>query len=396
MKKNAKRFLVTALSGIFMTSFTKGAVAPIVNDPSTDIWQMVLAAAADADSSSGSTAPSTPNTKPNRMIAKSYADKTSSAKINIKALNDQASVKPEKEDLNKDKDKDKDKDKEDDKDKDKEGDGDDDAIFTKEKIADFAKDNVNDWVGGAFELIEFIKGAAEGEEVDWAKFGVETAKTVVFAIAAYLGYGEITKTVVEGLENLLTNGDEPLSEMELLSDMLEQEFAGMNDTLYDIESELGKVSYQINDSVNQILSGTQMQIEAVESKEILRKFMSSGEGNFSYNEFSNYLYGSNASNVRKNEAYYNLLMQAIYNGEGDDVVGYYYDKLFDGLYSNITTFSEYYFGNVAGLDKSVVAHYYDYLVANPSLVAEDSTAEYEAIAFAFELYTWYTYAYSLM
>lgn len=386
MRKNVKKFLVTALSGLLLSSISMGVIAPSWRNPSADLF----AYAAEADSSSGSNA----NTKPNRMITKSYSDKTSTAKINIQALNDQASVKPEKEDLNKNKDKDKD-DKDKDKDK-EEGKDDEDGVFTKEKIADFAKDNVNDWVGGAFELIEFIKGAAEGEEVDWAKFGVETAKTVVFAIAAYFGYGEITKTIVEGLENLLTNGDEPLSEMELLSDMLEQEFAGMNDTLYDIETELGRVSYQITDSVNQILSGTQMQIESVESKEILRKFMSSGEGNFSYNEFSNYLYGSNASNVRKNEAYYNLLMQSIYNGEGDDVVGYYYDKLFDSLYSNVTTFSEYYFGSVAGLDKSVVAHYYDYLVANPWLVAEGSTAEYEAIAFAFELYTSYTYAYSLM
>ena len=53
---------------------------------------------------------------------------------------------------------------------------DEDGVFTKEKIADFAKENYNDWVGEAFELIAFLKGAAEGEEVDWEKFGVETAK----------------------------------------------------------------------------------------------------------------------------------------------------------------------------------------------------------------------------
>ena len=365
MRKRVKKILVTALSGILVSSLSMGVASPLFDDSYENAWKTAFAAT-DTGSSSGSSGTTTtnPNAKPNRTITKSYSDKSSSAKINISALNKDANVKEKKEELNKDKEKDKDKenekDKDKDKDKDKEEGKDDDAIFTKEKIADFAKENANDWVGEAFELIELLKGAAEGEEVDWAKFGVETAKKVVYAIAAYLGYGEIVKTVVEGLENLLTNGDEPLSEMELLTDMLEQEFAGMNDTLYEIQNDLGKISYQITDSVNQILSGTQMQIEAVESKEVLRKFMSSGEGNFSYNQFSNYLYGSTASNVRKNEAYYNLLMQSIYSGYGDDMVGYYYDKLFDSLYSNVTTFSEYYDGNVVGLDKSVVAHYYAY------------------------------------
>ena len=36
------------------------------------------------------------------------------------------------------------------------------------------------------------------------------------------------------MEALLTSGDEPLSEMEKLSDMLNQEFNGMNDKLYEI------------------------------------------------------------------------------------------------------------------------------------------------------------------
>ena len=168
MKKNVKKILVTALSGILLSSTAIGAIAPSWRNPSVDLF----AYAAEADSSSGSGSGSNANTKPNRTITKSYADKTSSAKINIKALNDQASVKPEKEDLKKDKDKDKDKENEKDKeeDKDKEEGKDDDALFTKEKIADFAKDNANDWVGEAFELIEFIKGAAEGEEVDWAKY----------------------------------------------------------------------------------------------------------------------------------------------------------------------------------------------------------------------------------
>ena len=46
MKKNVKKFLVTALSGILLSSFAMGVAAPIVNDPSKDIWETVFAAAA--------------------------------------------------------------------------------------------------------------------------------------------------------------------------------------------------------------------------------------------------------------------------------------------------------------------------------------------------------------
>ena len=99
--------------------------------------------------------------------------------------------------------------------------------------------------------------------------------------------------------------------MEKLTDMLDQEFNGMNDKLYEIEEQLGSISNQVTSSVNEILGGTQNQVDNLEAKEILRKFMSSGEGNFSYNEFTNYLYGNNNSNSRASEAYYNLLMRAI-------------------------------------------------------------------------------------
>ena len=381
--KNRKWMQVFAsiVSVILLCTFLVGFAAPITAYAADD---------GSGDSSSGSSSGDSGSEKPAnaapKVNLKSYAEKLAKNNEKFDALNKSAEVKQ------------KEKDKEDDKEEGKEDgkEDDDDAVFTKEKVADFAKENYNDWVGEAFELIAFLKGAAEGEEVDWEKFGVETAKKVIYAFATYLGYGDITKTVIEGLESLLTSGEEPLSEMEKLTDMLDQEFNGMNDKLYEIEDQLGSVSNQITASVNDILGGTQSQIDNLEAKEILRKFMSSGEGNFSYNEFTNYLYGNNNSSSRSNEAYYNFLMRAIYNGESDDVIKYYYDKLFESLYTNITIYSEYYFGNVAGLDQSVVCYYYDYLVANPSLVPEGSTAEYEAIQFAFDLYTTYVYAYNLM
>ena len=378
--KNRKGMQIFAslLSIILLCAFLVGFAAPVT---------AYAAESGSGDSSSGSSSGDSGSEKPANSLPKinlkSFSEKLAENNKKFEELNKIAEVKEKEKENNKEDGK-------------EDGKEDEDGVFTKEKIADFAKENYNDWVGEAFELIAFIKGAAAGEEVDWEKFGVETAKKVIYAFATYLGYGDITKTVIEGLESLLTSGEEPLSEMEKLTDMLDQEFNGMNDKLYEIEDQLGSVSNQITASVNDILGGTQTQIDNLEAKEILRKFMSSGEGNFSYNEFTNYLYGNNNSSSRSNEAYYNFLMRAIYNGETDDAVKYYYDMLFDSIYSNITVYSEYYYGNVAGLDQSVVCYYYDYLVANPNLVPKGSTAEYEAIQFAFDLYTTYVYAYNLM
>jgi hypothetical protein len=332
--KKWMQVFVSIISIMLFCTFLVGFTAPIT----------VLAAEDDTVYASSTEGDPKPTNALPKLNLKPYSDKLAQNNEKFKTLNKIAEVKA----------KEKEKDKED-------GDDDDDAVFTKEKVADFAKENYNDWAGEAFELIAFLKGAAEGEEVDWEKFGVETTKKVIYAFAAYLGYGDITKTVIEGLESLLTSGEEPLSEMEKLTDTLDQEFNGMNDKLYEVEDQLGSISKQITTSVNDVLGGTQTQINNLESKEILRKFMSSGEGNFSYNEFTNYLYGNNSSSSRSNEAYYNLLMRAIYNGESDDVIKYYYDKLFESLYTNMPIYNEYYYGNVAGLDKPIVCYYYDYL-----------------------------------
>ena len=271
------------------------------------------------------------------------------------------------------------------------------AKMTKDHLKEFAAEQAATWVSGTFDIIDSIIKVCKGEEeIDWAKVGVAAAKLVVKGIAAYFGCGEIAGAIVDGLEKVLTRGDTPLSEMDKLTDMLGQEFNGMNDKLYEIEAEIASISNQITASVNEILSGTQSQINNVEAKEILRKFMSSGEGNFSYNELTNYLYGNNNNTSRSNEAYYNLLMRSINNNEPDEVTKYYYDKLFESLYNSLPIYNEYFYGKVAGLDKSIACYYYDYLSANPDLVPKGSTAEYEAIQFAYDLQTTYLYSYNLI
>jgi hypothetical protein len=252
--KNRKwtQVFASVVSVILLCTFLVGFIAPVT---------VFAAESGSGDSTSSGSASGGENEKPSnsapKINLKSYAEKLAKNNEKFDALSKSAEVKQTEKDKEKDKEDNKEEGKEEGKEDGKEDgkDDDDDAIFTKEKVADFAKENYNDWVGEAFELISFLKGAAEGEEVDWEKFGVETAKKVIYAFASYLGYGDITKTVIEGLESLLTSGEEPLSEMEKLTDMLDQEFNGMNDKLYEIEDQIGSVSNQITTSVNDILGG---------------------------------------------------------------------------------------------------------------------------------------------
>lgn len=252
-----------------------------------------------------------------------------------------------------------------------------------------------DWVNDAFALANAIKNSS-GEDVDWEKIGVEATKNLITSIAGIWGFDGIAGAVLDGIESLTSSGQAPLSEVQVLSDDIDKRFNAISDQLYDIEEQLGSLSNQVTSSANDVLSGTQTQINNLEAKQILRSFMSSGEGNFSYLEYSNYLYGNKNNSVNASEAYYILLIEAIQSGASDEIIDYYYNKLFESIYTNIAIYNQYYYGEVAGLDKSMAAYYYDYLSYNPNLVDDGTSAEYQALLFALDLYTTYVYSYEIL
>lgn len=262
------------------------------------------------------------------------------------------------------------------------------------KVLKKVKSDGKDWVTDTFALVNAIKNSSD--DTDWEKIGVETVKNILTSIAGIWGFDGIASALLEGIESLTSSGQAPLSEVQVLSDDINKRFNEMSDQLYDIEEELGALSNQVTSSVNDILSGSQTQINNLDAKQILRSFMSSGEGNFSYLEYSNYLYGNKSNSVNASEAYYFLLLEAIQSDASDEVIEYYYNKLFESIYTNIAIYNQYYYGEVAGLDKSIVAYYYDYLYYNPDLVDDGTSAEYQALLFALDLYTTYVYSYEIL
>lgn len=263
------------------------------------------------------------------------------------------------------------------------------------KVLKKVKSDGKDWVNDAFALTNAIKNSSS-QDVDWEKIGIEATKNLITSIAGIWGGDGVAGAILDGIEALTTSGQAPLSEVQVLSDDIDKRFNAISDQLYDIEEELGALSNQVTSTANDVLSGTQTQINNLEAKQILRSFLSSGEGNFSYLEYSNYLYGSDSTYVNASEAYYILLLEAIQSGASNELIEFYYNKLFESIYTNIAIYNQYYYGNVAGLDKSMAAYYYDYLSYNPNLVDDGISAEYQALLFALDLYTTYVYSYEIL
>ena len=265
------------------------------------------------------------------------------------------------------------------------------------KALSFTKKYGGDIVNQTFSVLNMIKKGSSGSDVDWANYGLELAQEVIVSIASCYGFGGIASGLFTGFKTLFTNGEPSLSEIDILTDNMNRQFSQISDQLYDIEEQIAAVSDEVQKATNKILEGTSSMIENLDAKQIVRAFMSRGEGNFSYSRFRNYIYGSTrGANTDRSRAYYNHLIESAVTGADHDTIKYYYDQLFNALQSDIVILGEYYYGDVAGLDKSITKYYYDYLSANPSLVPAGQTPESMAIDFAYDIYSTYVYAYEII
>lgn len=214
-------------------------------------------------------------------------------------------------------------------------------------------------------------------------------------VMTYFGLGQIADQTFNVLNNVLLKGDQPLSEVQKLEDNMNYQFNQVKDELSDIHNEINELSLKFDDSTNKILNEITNSLNNLDAKQYVRTFMNSGEGNFSYTMFKNYLYGStNNSNLFNKQAYYMSLVESIINNDSEKIVKEKYDELYNSInglnnrnISNLQLLYEYTFGgSEPGSDKSIIQYYYDYLLANPSLVKETSP-EIEAIMFAYDIYT---------
>ncbi len=236
-------------------------------------------------------------------------------------------------------------------------------------------------------MISWIQDAENGGDFDTAAC-VDNVISTISDIASLCGpYGAIASSVIDlgnTIFKLAMGGESATSEMAQMEDRLNQQLDDIQNQLSDIENKIGDLSNEINESTNTIINEVTSAIDNADAKAYLRTFMLSGEGNFSYNQYRNYIYGSSVNNSKANTAYYALLKQSINNDVSEEIVKYYYDQLYTSIMNNRDAYYDY----VVGSDnsKSIVQYYYDVVSANSELIDDGSSAELMAIMFAYDIY----------
>ena len=250
------------------------------------------------------------------------------------------------------------------------------------------KDNIVKNIQGVEKAAVTVINFSKQKDKNWAGFAFDSGKMLANSIASIWGCGGVSDGIFNIIDALLP-GASPLSETAVLSNKMDEEFDKVGSQLTDIEKDIAELSNTINSESNRVISEVSAQLDALDARQYVRTFTFSGEGNFSYNQFYNYIYGlTDASNIYYNQAYYNALLEAIVNGASEEDIKICYDNLYSALMStaingqsNYIMLYEYLTG-----DKSVSQYYYDYISKNRQFLNEGETAEEQALEYAKEKY----------
>ena len=240
-------------------------------------------------------------------------------------------------------------------------------------------------------LIDTVKDLVDGGEFDTAAFLTGLADMAAGILSCIAPWGTVAAAglkIAMSIFMACMGGAEAPSELELMEDRLNQRLDEIADQISEVQAQLAEISDQINESTEKIISSVSTAVENESDKNHLRDFMlSSGQGDFSYNQLRNYIYGTVDNNSDGMTAYYSLLQQAQCGGEGNSAeIRHYYNLLYSSLVDNRTSFHHYITGD--GFGKSIVQTYYDVLSMRPDLTAEmGKTAEMATVEFAYDLYT---------
>lgn len=270
-----------------------------------------------------------------------------------------------------------------------------DGVFKPKKIKT-TEEKLQNWQNGIKTLnsqlpgiIDMIKDLENGGDFSAANC-IKTSVSTVSSIASLCGpWGQLIGaglTCAETISMMALGGTKESSEITQLNNELDLQFNDIKNELADLEATVKELSDEINDSTNKIIEEMPAALEREDDKQQVRKFLLRYEGNFSYNQFRNYLYGDTIQNSNSSTAYYSWLQDAIVKGESEELLRRYYDDLYYAITNEIDDFEDYLAPNDNNI-KSIVKTYYDYLSSNPEFSSKyGMTPEEAAVQFAYELY----------
>ncbi len=251
-------------------------------------------------------------------------------------------------------------------------------------------------VGGAVELLIDIH--SDPDNINWKNVTVDTIATAINLVAAGFRVGGIVSAITGPIASLLK--DKSPSEIQLLKEHLDEQFEIVNQGIEDIRSDISDLSTEMNESMDNMVVALQDYIRDQGAGEKVYAFTSSGEGNFNYKLFKNYLFGvSDSSNTLAKYAYVDKIAKAEHFAIEDntEVTDEEFEKLYNDLYRALNTVDgertpyieimrEYITGDEFG--HSIQRYYYDWLSGQSNMAefkSMDTTAEWEAIWFTLDL-----------
>lgn len=239
------------------------------------------------------------------------------------------------------------------------------------------------------EIVSFIKDIEDRGDFDTAALITNVLSSASGVANFFPPVGTMVGSAIDLISSVFTafmGGEEAPSATALLEDNMNQQFDEISNQIAGLENQIGDLSNQINESTNKIIEEMTVALEIAEAQDTLKEFyLYTGKGDFSYNQYRNYIYGTTKNNSSATTAYYNLLLHAQFEGASAEEIKYYYDALYSSLADNRDMFKDYIVGNATG--KSIVQYYYDILVARPDYAEKTGvSAELAAIQFAYDLY----------
>ena len=242
--------------------------------------------------------------------------------------------------------------------------------------------------------------AKENQDFNYGTEVYNIAKTMITGALSGTVYGaaaEALFAVMDVINTAVASGEAPLSEVQVMQDKMFQEFDKMASDIHKVQDEVSALSTKLSKSVELILDGTESVVAASDSKKRIERFYSRSEGNFSFTEFKNFLYGSTdyTTNRYSSKAYYNQYIDAKITNKPTELIEKYLNQLYINIEANIGIYEDYIQGNKQAGIKPIVQEYYDYLCSNEQLT-KGSTAEYLAIEFASDVYKTQAYAHELL
>lgn len=264
----------------------------------------------------------------------------------------------------------------------------------KENLKNYSKNIANDILYYA----KTMKDSFEGKDVDKAVFAYQLLKRMTTMVASVYGYGAIAEaafSLIEGFSAMCSYGESAPTELQCLKEEMLNQFLQVKDEIYYVENQISNLSLEVNRNIDRNFTKLANVSNALQSRNRLEKFMTRGDGNFSYEAFKNYLYGSTdaSSNKAFEEAYFNLLNESIIMNRSEDVIKLYYDELFSHLLNNIHIFDNYITGS-SSIAKPICQEYYDFVRYNQT--NSIYSPEYDAVQFAADIYQTYSYSYDAL